>query len=304
MSLYIKNRNEVSSLYINVEGAKKSVKSVWVNKDGSPTKVFQLNKGPKIVSWADATKDELISLLYQHYNGEINLADHWHVGDERIVHLSEMANWNTTYGESQPSQDAILIIIGFNVDILRDPINGINKAAMTVQLKNCLTNTGVIDADYITYESKYKSCTLEWVACDRRTWCNNTFKNSLPSELQNVIKIVKKSNYSVYFSGNPNSGEFTKGDDNFKSPDSVYDSCFLLSSSEVGLVSDSYFNDPSYPYFTDRYSRMKNGGRWWIRDPGYSTQISTYLSWNDITTGVKGGQFISNKGGIAPAFCL
>lgn len=298
MAIYANNGKKISGMFVNVGGEKKKITSVWVNKNNVPTKVYSSG----IISWATATDAQIASYLEMHYNGEINLADCWQVGDERVVHLSAMANWNDTYGEAQPAQDVTLVIIGFNIDTLQTPINGVTKAAMTVQLKNCLSNTGVIDADYVAYNKSYKSCTLEWVACDRRRWCNNTFKGSLPSGLQGIIKIVKKTSYSVYFSGSSSRGEFSKGDDNFSKPSSCYDSCFLLSRSETGLTG-SGFNDPSYPYFTDISVRRKNT-RWWVRDPGYSAIICTNLSWSDIYSGNPGGQFIYNKGGIAPAFCL
>lgn len=304
MAIYIDSKNRIKNIFINVNGQKKKVTSAWVNRSGVSTKVFSNNKTNLDVTWANGTDEQIASMLDAHYAGEINIYDYWHIGDERIISLSAMESWNTTYGEAQPAQSAHLVIIGFNFDTLREPVNGVSKAAITVQLKKCLKNTGVIDADYITYNSNYKSCTLEWVACDRRTWCNNTFKNSLPEKLRNLVKIVKKTNYSVHFYGSSISGEFTKGDDNFQNPSSVYDSCFLLSSSEAGLTNINNFNDPSYPYFTDNASRFK-GGRWWVRNPGYSTAVSTHLSWSDIVfRGQNGGQFISNKGGIAPAFCL
>lgn len=296
MAIHVNNGKKVTDMFVNVGGEKKKITSVWVNKNNAPTKVFS-----GMTTWADATDAEIANLLEAHYNGQINLANLWQVGDERVVHLSAMASWNTTYGEAQPAQDVTLVILGFNIDTLQTPINGVTKAAVTVQLKKCLSNTGVIDADYAAYNESYHSCTLEWVACDRRRWCNNTFKGSLPSGLQGLIKTVKKTSYSVYFSGSPSRGEFSKGDDNFSKPSTCYDSCFLLSSSETGITS-SKFNDPSYPYFIDN-SRSKNT-RWWVRNPGYSTIICTSLSWNDITSGRLGGQFIYNKGGIAPAFCL
>ena len=162
-----------------------------------------------------------------------------------------------------------------------------------------MQNQGIIDANYVKYGENYNSCKLEWSTCNRRTWCNNTFKNSLPNDISNLIKIVKKSNYYIEFSGNPTNGEFTKGNDNLNTPNSVYDSCFLLSTDEVGIHPFSGEIEPEYPYFDSKQKRMK-GYRWWVRKPSWSTEISTFISWADIYSGNKGAQFIKNEGGIAP----
>lgn len=304
MAIYIDEKNRIKDIFINVDGEKKKVTSVWCDKNSVPTKVFSHNTSSLDVSWANGTIEEISKILDMHYAGEIDISEHWRVGDERVVHLSAMSSWDSTYGEAQPEQDVTLVIIGLNFDTLRNQINECSKAAITVQVKNCLQNQGVIDANYIEYGERYKSCTLEWVACDRRTWCNNTFKNSLPNEISNLIKIVKKSNYYIEFSGSPINERFTKVNDNLKTPNNIYDSCFLLSTSETGLHPVSMASEPAYPYFDNKINRAKNV-RWWTRDPSYTTEICTYLSWSDITAiGNEGGQFIKNQGGIAPAFCL
>lgn len=304
MAIYIDSKNRIKDIFINVNGQKKKVTSAWVNRSGVSTKVFSNNKPNLDVTWANGTFEEISKVLDMHYAGEIDISEHWNVGDERVVHLSSMSSWNATYGETQPEKDVTIVIIGFNFDTLRTPINGISKSAITVQVKECLPNKGVIDADYIEKEKRFDSVTLEWVACDRRAWCNSTFKNSLPNELHDLIKVVKKTNYYVKFSGSSIRGEFTKNDDNFKTPNTVYDSCFLLSTNEAGMYDTLGVIDPAYPYFNSNEKRSKTY-RWWIRNPSYSTEICTYLSWGDIVErGNDGAQFIRNKGGIAPAFCL
>lgn len=303
MAIYIDGKSRIKDIFVNVNGEKKKITSTWGNKNGVPAKVFS-NKGkPSLgITWTDSTYEEIARVLESHYNGEIDISEHWHVGDEKVVHLSAMSSWDSTYGEAQPEQDVTLVIIGFNLDTLRTPINGISKSAITVQVKRCLQNQGVIDADYIKYNNNFTSCTLEWVACDRRKWCNNTFKNSLPSQLSELIKVVKKTNYKVSFSGSPSREEFTKEDDNFKTPNSAYDSCFLLTSDEVGLPDVSGAIDPAYPYFND--NTREKGRRWWLRKPSWGNDVASYLSWQDISGYRNGAQFIYNQAGIAPAFCL
>lgn len=303
MAIYIDNQKRIKDIFINVNGQKKRIESVFTNKNGVPAKVFSRNKNNINVTWTDGSYEEIAALLDMHYAGEIDISNYWHIGDKRVVHLSSMPSWNDTYGEAQPSQDVTLVIIGFNFDTLQTPINGISKSAITVHLRYTLSTYGVIDADYIEKEKNFNSVTLEWVACDRRKWCNNTFKNSLPSELSSLIKVVKKSNYYVKFSGSPSREIFYRIDDNFKAPNYVYDSCFLLSKNEVGLIGSSDPTDPTYPYFNDSQNRSKDY-RWWIRQPSFGGEENTFLSWADIYTTNNGAQFIKNEGGIAPAFCL
>lgn len=43
MAIYINQNKRIKNIFVNVNGDKKSISSAWVNKDGVPTKVFQLN---------------------------------------------------------------------------------------------------------------------------------------------------------------------------------------------------------------------------------------------------------------------
>lgn len=45
MAIYIEGNKKIKKIFANVNGEKKSISSVWVNKDGVPTKVFQLDRG-------------------------------------------------------------------------------------------------------------------------------------------------------------------------------------------------------------------------------------------------------------------
>lgn len=44
MSIHIERNRRIKSIFANVNGEKKSISSAWVNKDGIPTKVFQLDR--------------------------------------------------------------------------------------------------------------------------------------------------------------------------------------------------------------------------------------------------------------------
>lgn len=65
--------------------------------------------GVKIVTWADGTDEEIVAMVEAADKGEINLADHWKVGDERVVHLSAMAA--TEVEESHVAQDVVFVLM-------------------------------------------------------------------------------------------------------------------------------------------------------------------------------------------------
>lgn len=195
MSIYINDCNKVNDIFINVNG-KKKLNSMWVNKNGNPTKVF--STGKKIydfstITWADGTDEEIAAMLDAHYAGLIDIHDYWHVGDERVVHLSAI---NSNNLENQTSQDINLAIIGFQHDLLQDKINGNTRAAISVSMTSPLNSYGKMS-------NNETSAMNGWRSCLRRTWCNNNFKNSLPPIISSLIKpVVKKSskklsNYSA-----------------------------------------------------------------------------------------------------------
>ena len=44
MSICVNNKNKVSNIFVNVNGEKKKVVSGWADKDGIPSKVFDINR--------------------------------------------------------------------------------------------------------------------------------------------------------------------------------------------------------------------------------------------------------------------
>lgn len=304
MSIYIRNKKNIKNIFANVNGEKKSITSAWVNKNGVPTKVFQKkDMMDDIVSWSDATDEQLFNLLNSHYKGEINLADYWHVGDERVVHLSAMPADSNLNNEFHEAQDIILVIIDFNKDILSSPINDINKAAITVHLKTCLNTTGIIDLSYANAYSSNQSFGASWDNCARREWCNNTFKNSLPNSLKQMIKSVKKNSGYIYYTYDNDHYTVNKNNiyDTFTN-----DSCFLLSPIEINHnISENDYDFIRYEYYINNSHRKEI--RWWLRKPYFNSYDNAIPGWWDVSTSTIskcGSCFFVNSRGIAPAFCL
>jgi hypothetical protein len=246
----------------------------------------------KIVSWSDGTPDEIAKMLESHYNGAIDIADYWTVGDTRTITLTAIASGTT--GESQSQQSVDLIIIGIKHD---DKADGSGKAAVTVQTKNSLGTAGYM---YSGYTSPSYSL---WKDSPRRTWCNSNFKSALPTWLQNLIKPVAKVT-----NRHANSGYSS-----YRGQTNTTDDVFLLSEFETfgsAYVGGSDYGDvgsdgTQYAYMKTQANRVKSGGTntWWLRSSNvYGSGTSYFVCVNsDGATCTLGA---SNVYGLAPAFCI
>ena len=142
-----------------------------------------------IVSFADGTWSQISKMLDMHYNGIIDIADYWNIGDEKeiIIDDIEATTINNTFLPFQLTQKQKIVIIGLKHDTLSTTMaNGLNKAAVTLQLKDCLnilmpmmTTTAPIGA----------ACAFSQKALP--SWLNDYFVPALPTSLQNIIKTTK-----------------------------------------------------------------------------------------------------------------
>ncbi len=138
----------------------------------------------KIVTWATGTDAEIAYMVAAADAGQISLKDYWEVGQERTVNLSAMAA--TGVGESHVAQSATLVLMdktctGFTLANVTS--GGKTKPDFIVGLKNSLKEVG-----YMNYAETNKN---GWSGCERRTWCNNVFRLSIPSSLRGIFKQFK-----------------------------------------------------------------------------------------------------------------
>ena len=236
-----------------------------------------------IVTFSDGTDEEILAMVQAHYDDKIKLSDYWAIGDTRTVTLSAMSA--TYVGESHSSQDVQLTIIDFDHDDLVTPINGKTKAAISVQLKNCLNTKG--------YMNSSNTNSGGWEESARRKWCNDIFYNAIPSILRNGIKQVIKKNYKVY-----NSNNIT----------TTSDYCFLLSETEI-FGEKKYSIDSTegtqYEYYKTSSNRIKqvSGSNyyWWERSPGGSYS-SHFCGVDDVGSAYYYGA--GGTRGLAPCLCI
>lgn len=132
-----------------------------------------------IVTWADGTDAEIVAMVNAADDGMINLADYWSVGDERQVTLSAMEA--TGVGESHVEQTVTFVLMNAGGKTLVNPTpSGRSECSFIVGMKNGLAEKGYMNSSDTNYNG--------WDGCARRTWCNDVFKNAIPSTLQEIFK--------------------------------------------------------------------------------------------------------------------
>ena len=141
----------------------------------------------KIVTWASGTDSEISTMLSAHYADFINIYDYWAVGDTRSVSLSAMEA--TGVGESHVAQTVTMVLVdkGDNAtDIsLTTSINGHKKPAFIVGQKNVLSNGTTEEPGYYNSGTGVSFGYIGWA---RFTWCDNVYRNSMPSDLKDLFK--------------------------------------------------------------------------------------------------------------------
>lgn len=244
----------------------------------------------KIVTWADGTDEEIVAMVEAADKGDINLADHWHVGDERKVHLSAMAA--TGVGESHVAQDVTMVLMNVGGKTLYDATaSGRTTCSFIVGLKNGL-------ADGTNGEYGYMNSTDTnaggWDSCARRTWCNNVFRNAIPASIRNIFK------QHLNITANGEGATTVTSTDYFAFPaeKEVFGSnTYANSTAENSLT--------QFTYYTTSSNRIKKCGDfgsvnfWWERSPSIMGKFCCVDS-----GGSSRGSNATNTNLLAPFGCI
>lgn len=137
-----------------------------------------------LVSWADGTDEEIAEMVALSDAGKINLSDYWNVGDIRTVHLSAMSA--TGVGESHAEQDVQLVLMHAGGYELADG----SICNFVVGQKDALAEAG--------YMNSTDTNSGSWDSSARRVWCNDIYKNAIPSSLQPIFKQFKTVTAETY----------------------------------------------------------------------------------------------------------
>ena len=212
-----------------------------------------------IVSWADGTDEQIVAMVNAADEGKINLADYWSVGDERQVTLSAMLA--TGVGESHVEQTVTFVLMNSGGKTLANATpSGRSECSFIVGMKNGLSNGTTGETGYIN-----SSLTSNggWEACARRTWCNDVFRNAIPSTLRGVFK----QHLNITANGSASSTIATSTD------------YFALPAEKEVLGSNTQADSTAeasltqFEYYKTLANRLKKTGdsgsasAWWVRSP-------------------------------------
>ena len=233
-------------------------------------KALQLNVGvgsePIVVKpLSDCNLIDLYTITNGYYNGDVSIdtiKSYWNIGD--------VITFNGTVYE----------LLDFEHDTLTTDIKGKKKALITLGSVSIVGNR---------YMNTAVSNVGGWKSCDMRTYLNSTYCNSLPAELQLIIKSVEK-----YTSAGSTSGTI----------ETTSDKIFLPSEYEVTATTTiSYQEGEQYERYKTASSRTK-GAVWWLRSPlkQYSTGFSACLANGNVEDN---GRLGSNENyGVVPLLCI
>lgn len=248
----------------------------------------------RIVDWANGSWEDIQKMIKAHYEGDINVADYWAVGDKRPMSLPDMGSLSWKEGSSlyvmtQPAQDVELTIIGFNHDDLAD---GSGKACITVQQRTPLTNE-----TFLALGNKSK-----WSECNVREWLMSNYYEALPIK-DDVKEVIKLSSYGL-------------ANDSHYYNETTTDKVFLISLYEAVIpdgVNLSIIKDGDlYEYYQTPTNLLLNDGykQWWLRTTRrYSSSVEGYyVMYRYYYSGKSYGYVACTSKTTAycimPAFCL
>lgn len=261
----------------------------------------------EIVSWGGGSYKQISKMLDAHYKGTIDISDYWEVGDIReellydVIGRSGISNTSDFDLPFIGSQTIKFVIIGFNHDDLVRPINGITKAAVTVQWLEPFSESFGI-GEIMTSDTPNGD---PWQKRTMREYMNNNVYNATPEDIRGLIKYVKKK--SNTYGTNSISEDWTN-------QTNTTDRCFLLSTYEVfgeNMFTDDYCTDnvtPSgtqYIYFQTDINIIKyvdnTAINWLLRGLLYNKGSRAGIC---VLANGNASNMYSNKIHLAPAFCL
>lgn len=208
-----------------------------------------------IVPWAYGTDDQIVAMVNAADNGLINLSDFWSVGDERKVTLSAMTA--TGVDESHAKQTVTFVLMNAGGKTLaRATPSGRTKCSFIVGLKNGLAEEG--------YMNSSNTVNGGWNGCARRTWCNNVFRNAIPSTLRGIFK------QHLNKTANGNGSTISTSTDYFALPaeKEVFGrNSSANSTAEASLRQFEYYKDEKYLSKKPGDDNVFSVLSWWERSP-------------------------------------
>lgn len=234
----------------------------------------------KVVSWADGTDEEIAAMVAAADAGQIDLSDYWSEGDTRTVSLSSMSA--TGVGESHAAQSVQFV--------LSDPghftLASGKPCNFVVNMKDCLKETG--------YMNSSNTNSGGWNGCARRTWCNNVFRNAIPSGLRPAFKQFKTKAATGTVTASTTSTDWFA----LPSEMEVFGRVtYANSSAESGNTQLNYYKTSS-----NRVKKVNGRAVWWWERSPYSNNSALFC----MVSGAGGANSGSASGGngLSPFGCI
>lgn len=240
----------------------------------------------ELTNFADATLARINEICESGH-----AADHFAVNDEREVIGSD----GNTY---------ILRIIGINMDTKQDG----SKAGVTVAVAKKNASYSITQKQQIvgkarwtsgSYIGKYWDYTsVETEQSNVRVWMNNTFIDKLPSDLQGIIKTVKKKTAHK----DSSAGSITIRES--------YEQLFAPSLEEVGFKNASYGDEGfgKYPGFDNLVNQWLYDGSvaldWYTRTVEYTGDDGAIILNLVLSGSVTTNSYSTTLRGVFPCFCI
>lgn len=242
----------------------------------------------KIVTWAGGTDEEIVKMVEAADQGLINLSDYWAVGDIRTVQLSAMSA--TGVGESHAAQQVDLVLMhAGGYDLNAAVASGRTKCSFVVGLKDSLAEAGYMNS---SITNRYS-----WDGSARRTWCNNVFRNAIPSTLKAIFKQFK----TVTAQASAGSLNLTSVD-YFTLPAEIE----VFGSRSYSIISEE---GPlfQFDYYKTGSNRIKKEGKtgnsshWWLRSPCWKDSDSFCFV---VNSGTPNYSYANHTFGLSPFGCI
>lgn len=150
-------------------------------------------------SWEDASDEMIVSMIAKADAGEIDLADYWHIGEKRRVHLDAIEVGTEVAGQDEQDIDLVIMHnpLGDTNYMLSTPTAGNRyQPNFIIGTKDCLERKTVLSAFEIslteskTYTSYVTSSGNK--VCELLTMLNGDFISALPQYIQEILKMVER----------------------------------------------------------------------------------------------------------------
>lgn len=239
------------------------------------------------LSFSSTTDAQFAAIISSLDNGKITVDDlPWAVGDTRTVHLSSMPA--TGVGESHEEEDVTLVIQNVGGVTLTSG----KQCHYVVGLLNSLKTPGYMNSSGTNSGS--------WKSSARRAWCNNIFRNAIPTTISGCFKQFKCVTATEY-----NSSTNTTTDDYFALPaeKEIYGQRYNSVQTEANALTQ-------FEWYKTLLNRIKKSGdlsnsrtSWWNRSPDSRIPTPVYFCYIDDDTSARSASANENKG-LSPFGCI